>query len=95
MEHNPKVVLLGYHHRANHLFHRLREVPPRLFEKRIWQIEKFESQLRLLNPRTIMNRGYSIVRNMKTGKVIKKASEVRMGDSLLIELSKGKIKARV
>jgi exonuclease VII large subunit len=43
----------------------------------------------------IMERGYSIVRHAKTGKVIRKAADLRMGDSVLIELWKGKLKARL
>jgi exodeoxyribonuclease VII large subunit len=71
----------------------------RLVEKRLtearWQHRSLQDKLRLLSPLNIMERGYSIVRSKRTSKIIKKASEVQMGDELLIELHKGKITARV
>jgi len=59
------------------------------------QVEHFVIQLKLLNPRGIMARGYSIVRLAKSGKIVSKVSDVKMGDKLLIELNKGKITAKV
>jgi exodeoxyribonuclease VII large subunit len=92
---SPAQYLDQIKHQLELYIHRMQKVPEQIIEKNKWKVEKLESQLRLLNPHTIMSRGYSIVRNLKTKKVVKKAADVRMGDELLIELSKGKIKAKV
>ena len=47
------------------------------------------------NPQGILDRGYSIVRNAETGKTIRSFSQVKEGESLLIQPSKGKIEVEV
>lgn len=47
------------------------------------------------NPQAILDRGYSIVRNAQTGKTIRSFSQVKEGERLLIQPSKGKIEAEV
>ncbi|UTC63258.1 exodeoxyribonuclease VII large subunit [Treponema sp. OMZ 787] len=47
------------------------------------------------NPQAILDRGYSIVRNAETGKTIRSFSQVKEGEKLLIQPSKGKIEAEV
>ena len=47
------------------------------------------------NPQGILDRGYSIVRNAETGKTIRSFSQVKEGENLLIQPSKGKIEAEV
>ncbi len=64
-------------------------------ERRRARIENLITRLKLLNPMAIMERGYSIVRLEKSRSVVKKASDVQMGDKLLIQLWKGQIKAKV
>jgi len=59
------------------------------------RISSSTEKLRLLNPMTIMERGYSIVRVEKTKKVVKMVSDVQMGDRLVIQVWKGKITAKV
>ncbi|MBQ9449405.1 MAG: exodeoxyribonuclease VII large subunit [Acholeplasmatales bacterium] len=49
--------------------------------------------LELLNPLSIMNRGYSIAK--VKGKVITKAEEAKVGDELEIDLQDGKIKTEI
>ncbi len=94
-QNSPMARLQGYKQRAFIQFDRLRRLPTIRFEKRKWEVDHLVSQLRLLNPRTIMERGYSIVRIEKTKKVVKKVSDVTLGDKLNIELHKGRITARV
>lgn len=73
----------------------LKRCPEKILERYQRRIETAETKLKLLNPRSIMDRGYSLVKVAKTGKIIRKVSDVQMGDRLLIEFSKGKITARV
>ena len=49
--------------------------------------------LELLNPLSIMNRGYSIAK--VNGKVITKSKEVKVGEELEIDLQDGKIKTEI
>lgn len=49
--------------------------------------------LELLNPLTIMNRGYSIAK--VNGKVVTKTSDVKSGDDLEIDLQDGRVKTKV
>jgi len=93
--HQPHRVLENYRVRLAHSSVRLSKALAPAFERIRNQIDRNIVQLKHLNPRAIMDRGYSIVRILKTKKVVKKAADVRMGDELLIELSKGQIKAKV
>lgn len=54
-----------------------------------------KTRLELLNPKAIMERGYSIVRLEKNFKLVRKAADIQMGDVLIIELYKGSIRAKV
>jgi exodeoxyribonuclease VII large subunit len=78
---------------------RLTEALSRIGREQIrWRVERTKSlqtQLLLLNPRAIMQRGYSLVRLEKSKKLVRKASDVSMGDHLIIEFSKGSIRAKV
>ncbi|MDB5039241.1 MAG: Exodeoxyribonuclease 7 large subunit [Bacteriovoracaceae bacterium] len=94
-QHSPKAILTGYRHRLDAQMQRLLASPETFLEKKTWKVEHLNTKLKLLNPRAIMERGYSIVRILETKKVVKKVSDVQMGEKLLIELSKGKITARV
>lgn len=94
-ESSPQARLLHYRHRLSLMVEAMKRLPQQLTQSRQWKIDALSSQLKLLNPRAIMDRGYSIVRIEKTRKVVKKAADVQMGDKLLIELSKGRITARV
>jgi len=57
-----------------------------LGQKRL-QLAAAESSLRALNPRSVLNRGYSITTDKKTGRVIRKADDVRIDDVLRTELA--------
>ncbi len=92
---SPHMRVAEYRHRLYRRLDDLRKISKILFEKKLWHVQTLSSKLELLNPRTIMNRGYSIVRLADSKRVVTKASDVRMGDKLLIELSKGKITAKV
>jgi exodeoxyribonuclease VII large subunit len=40
-----------------------------------------------LNPKSVLNRGYSITKNKKTGLLIKKPGDVELGDIIITELA--------
>jgi len=89
------MILRDLNRRLQVLTRDLLRAPDRILERKTNELVYLESKLNLLNPKSIMNRGYSLVRIEKTGKLVKKVADVRMGDMLLIELSKGKLRARV
>jgi len=55
--------------------------------RRQLQLTAAENRLLPLNPKSVLNRGYSITTDKQTGKVIKKAEDVRVGQGLLTELA--------
>jgi len=92
---SPIVRLTTFSHRLELAWEKLRNSQKIPLERIRWRLEQLEQKLRLLSPLTIMERGYSIVRDDKSGKVIRKVSDVKLGDKLLIQLWKGKISARI
>ena len=54
-----------------------------------------ENRLAGLNPRAVLKRGYSITTLKQTGVVLKSASEVQMGDTLVTELAENLIESKV
>jgi exodeoxyribonuclease VII large subunit len=92
---SPIVRLKTFSHRLELAWEKIRTSQRIPLERIRWKLEQLEQKLRLLSPLTIMERGYSIVRDEKSGKVIRKVSDVKLGDKLLIQLWKGKISARI
>jgi exodeoxyribonuclease VII large subunit len=56
---------------------------------------ELNSKLEVLNPKGILNRGYSITRTIPDGSVVRNADQVDLGQNLEVLLSKGSIKCRV
>ncbi len=46
-----------------------------------------ENRLGGLNPKSVLNRGYSITTNKKTGLLVKTTDDVRLGEHLITELA--------
>ncbi|MBW8035233.1 MAG: exodeoxyribonuclease VII large subunit [Planctomycetes bacterium] len=64
--------------------------------KNMLQITAVENRLAGLDPRGVLNRGYSITMNEKTGKAIRAASEVAAGDVVVTELaSREKLRSKI
>ncbi|MFO7809827.1 MAG: exodeoxyribonuclease VII large subunit [Candidatus Delongbacteria bacterium] len=65
------------------------------FERRIEnekvRIGNFENMFRSLNPRSVLNRGYAIVRDKKTGSIIPDAVKIKKEQDLELELRDGKV----
>lgn len=66
----------------------------RLSQKREALI-RHETSLTALSPQLVLDRGYSIVRDLKSGEVITRASQVKIGASLDVVLADGSLKAVV
>jgi exodeoxyribonuclease VII large subunit len=53
-----------------------------------------ESRLHLLGPEQVLSRGYSITMDAATGKVLRKAAEVKSGQKLKTRLKTGEVLSR-
>jgi len=54
-----------------------------------------ESRLRLLGPEQVLARGYSITLDATTGRVLRNAAQVKVGQRLKTRLKQGEISSRV
>ena len=59
------------------------------------EVQSFEQRLRLLAPENVLARGYSITTDAATGKVIRAASEVQVGQRLKTKLKQGEVRSTV
>ena len=78
-----------------HLSDRLRRVrPSQLLKQRKAALQALQSRLRLLGPEQVLARGYSITTDAATGKVLRDAAQVKIGQRLKTRLKKGEITSR-
>jgi exonuclease VII large subunit len=54
----------------------------------VLQITAAENRLQALNPKAVLERGYSLTTNQRTGKVITAAADVAAGDVITTELAR-------
>ncbi len=52
-------------------------------------------RLRLLSPMNVLERGFSVTRDAKTGKVLRDASKAKVGQKLVTQLHKGEVRSTV
>ena len=77
--------------KLNNLQNGLQNVTEGIAHKYALQLTAGENRLEALDPRSVLSRGYSITTNKKTNKVIISADDVRRGEVLITELSKGNL----
>jgi exodeoxyribonuclease VII large subunit len=58
-------------------------------------LESLKNSLRFVGPRDTLERGYSIVENSKSGKVVTSTSDVSLGDEVKITVSNGAFEGEV
>lgn len=63
--------------------------------KKQLQLTAAENRLKGLNPRAVLERGYSITRDIKDGRVVRTEVDVKVGDVISTELSRGVIESKV
>ena len=59
-----------------------------VFAKKELQLTAGANRLEALNPRSVLNRGYSITTNLKSGKVVTSGADVEVGDLISTEVAK-------
>lgn len=71
----------------NNLKNRVNAAIQAIINKARMQLTAKENLLAGLNPKSVLQRGYSITANKKTGLLIKSSEDVRIGDLLITELA--------
>jgi exodeoxyribonuclease VII large subunit len=87
----PSFIVAERKHEIVDMHRRLADNARHLIEQRRNLIEQLNSRLRLLSPENVLARGYSITLDAASGRVIRKASEVRAGQNLKTKLAAGEI----
>jgi exodeoxyribonuclease VII large subunit len=55
------------------------------------RVQQVVAELNNLSPLAILGRGYSILYNLGTGQIIRRAQDVRIGDELTARLASGQL----
>lgn len=66
-----------------------------ILSKNQLQLAALENRLQALNPRSVLNRGYSITINQRTGCLVTDIEQVQISDPLTTDLAAGQIISRV
>jgi exodeoxyribonuclease VII large subunit len=77
-----------------HLQRRLAAAQSVALERREARLERLQSHLQHLDPRQVLERGYSIV-TRADGSIVRAAQEVQPGDAVGLEFARGRARARV
>ena len=77
------------------LYRRLELAMDRLISCKRETLARHDQSMTALSPLLVLNRGYSIVRDIKSGEVITRASQVEIGSSLDVVLADGFLEAVV
>ena len=92
----PSRVVSQQHIRLHRFGSRNRAAVVKIVSKNQLKLAALENRLVALDPRSVLNRGYSITINERTGTVITDVGQVAIEDRLTTELAKGqKIRSRV
>jgi exodeoxyribonuclease VII large subunit len=67
----------------------------KILSKNQLKLAALENRLAALDPRSVLNRGYSITMNERTGALVAVIDDVQVGDPLRTELAKGQLHSRV
>jgi exodeoxyribonuclease VII large subunit len=77
------------------LEHRLAEVVRFRMEQNRHRMEQAIQQLRLLSPRHVLKRGYSITREAESGRILRSAEDAKPGLALITRLGEGEVRSVV
>lgn len=91
---NPLEGIRDRQQRVDEYQQRLQKDMRRLLERKTTQVSKITARLEALSPLGVLTRGYSITQR-PTGELLRDASEVRIGDSIVSQLQRGQIESMV
>lgn len=86
----PENTLRQYSQRLDELTHRLNQRTQHLYEIHHHKLSALESRINSLNPKAILNRGYSITTRTKSCKIITNPKDLKKGEELETQVAKGK-----
>ncbi|WP_199609142.1 exodeoxyribonuclease VII large subunit [Flocculibacter collagenilyticus] len=94
-QHSPKHAIARQHTNVSQLNQRLVHAISSKLEKEKHTLALQAGQLDAFSPLKILGRGYSITSHAKSGKIIKLANDVKVGETLKTQLSEGVIYSEV
>ncbi|MDD5011040.1 MAG: exodeoxyribonuclease VII large subunit [Phycisphaerae bacterium] len=84
---NPLLIVQNREQLLDEIENNLPQKADRLLSAVKLQIETLAAKLTACNPKSVLNRGYSIAKNAITGKVVTNPSDVSIGDLIITELA--------
>lgn len=84
----PRRFLSAGHTQLVQLESRIKRIMDKRSAEKMLQITAAQNKLQALNPKAVLERGYSITTSQRTGKVITAATDVAAGDVILTELAR-------
>jgi exodeoxyribonuclease VII large subunit len=91
----PKTLLARRREQLRWMGHRMDELTRRAHAERKSRLELAQGRLRLLSPKAVLARGYSITRDAKTGEVLRDIRQVKPGQELRTYLETGEVDSTV
>ena len=74
---------------------RLAQRPPRLLAAAERELRAVDAQVRALDPRRVLTRGWSITRTADDGRTLRSAADAAPGDELVTTLADGSVRSTV
>ena len=90
-ENNPLVDIQRGHQHLYDLTNMLERNLSAHHLKKRHDLQLLASQLQQLSPLLVLGRGYSIVQRLQDGKILKKSSDIKTGESIKARLSEGEV----
>jgi len=84
----PRRFLSAGQTRLVQLESRARRAFDKCHSEKLLQMTAVQNRLQALNPKAVLERGYSITTSRRTGRVITAATEVKPGDTIITELAR-------
>ncbi len=92
---SPQGRIAEFMQRVDELTHRMRVAISHALQVQRLRVATAGDQLRALDPRLVLSRGYAIVRDAATGQILSSASQTAVERDLSIRLHQGQLTARV
>ena len=92
---NPVVLLQHQHKRFQQLTQRLATLATSLNQPRQTRLKQLDHALKLLGPTATLNRGYAIITQPETHKIVRDASTLHTGDKISCQIANGTFSATV
>jgi exodeoxyribonuclease VII large subunit len=92
---SPRTLIMIQQEHARDLARRNAAAIQRLHEQRLAALRMHDAAIVALDPKGVLARGYSITRDVVSGKVIRRPSDVRPGDRISTDTNEGGFTSRV